>query len=106
MAIVKPAAAADDDLIVLAWGTKAPLERARAVSTRLWRITRGAIAVLDCTTGGEPYHRLLVRADARLQCLTARAHSDTLDVDPRWTQLLADAAGLNAGESTAGAVAR
>lgn len=99
------AAAAEHDLIVLAWGAKAPVARARAVATRLWRIARergGTIAVLEWTPSGQPYHPLRVRADAQLQCLTGRAHSDMVDVDPRWTALLADAAGVEAG----GAVVR
>lgn len=93
------AAAAEHDVIVLDWGEQAAWPRARAVSSRLWRIARdsgGAIAVLDWTASGQPYHPLRVRADAQLQCLTAHAHPDMVDVDPRWTQLLADAAAAEA----------
>jgi hypothetical protein len=89
------AAAAEHDVIVLDWGDHAAISRARAVTSRLWRVARdsgGAIAVLDWTPSGQPYHPLRVRADAQLQCLTAHAHPDMVDVDPRWTQLLADAA--------------
>lgn len=94
------AAAAEHDVIVLDWGAQAPPARARAVASRLWRIARdsgGAIAVLDWTPSGQPYHPLRVRADAQLQCLTARAHCDMVDVDPRWTALLSDAAAAEAG---------
>lgn len=93
-------AAAQHDVIVLDWGDQAATSRAATVCSRLWRIARdsgGAIAVLDWTPSGQPFHPLRVRADAQLQCLTAHAHPDMVDVDPRWTQLLSDAAA--AGQS-------
>ncbi len=86
-------AAAEHDVIVFAWGADADPARARAVATRLWRIAGeagGTVAVLGWASGNQPRHPLYLRADTPLQCLTAGAHRDMLDVDPRWSQLLAD----------------
>jgi hypothetical protein len=103
------AAAAEHDVIVFAWGTNADPARARSVATRIWRICRatgGTVAVLDWTLGGQPRHPLYMRSDTQLQCLTARAHVDMLDADPRWTQLLADAAVLDDVDDTTRQVRR
>ena len=86
-------AAAEHDVIVFAWGADADPARATAVATRLWRIAGeagGTVAVLGWASGNQPRHPLYLRADTPLQCLTAGAHRDMLDVDPRWSQLLAD----------------
>jgi hypothetical protein len=53
--------------------------------------------VLGWTAGGQPRHPLYLRGDTPLQCLTAAAHDAMLDVDPRWSQLLADASVLEGG---------
>ncbi|MFV8227483.1 DUF1643 domain-containing protein [Mycolicibacterium fortuitum] len=92
-------AAAAHDVIVFAWGANADPDRATAVATRLWNIARGrggSVAVLGWTADGQPRHPLYLRGDTPLQCLTADAHTDMLDVDPRWTQLLADTDVLDA----------
>ncbi len=88
-------AAAQHDVIVFAWGAHADVGRAQAVATRLWRIARatgGTVAVLGWTAEGQPRHPLYLRADTPLQCLTAGAHPDMTDVDPRWAALLCDTA--------------
>jgi hypothetical protein len=93
-------AAAEHDVIVFAWGHKANPIRARAVATRLWRIaaaTGGTVAVLGWTAAGQPRHPLYLRSDTALQCLTAAAHGDMLDVDARWAQLLTGSAALSIG---------
>ncbi len=90
-------AAAEHDLIVFAWGANADPGRASAVATRLWRIaaaTGGTVAVLGWTAGGQPRHPLRLRSDTPLQCLTAAAHADMCDVDPRWARLLSDTAAI------------
>ncbi|OCB20040.1 hypothetical protein BRW65_22940 [Mycobacterium paraffinicum] len=87
------AQAAAHDVIVLAWGADADAARARTVASRMWRICRvtgGSLAVLGWTSSGQPRHPLYLRKDTPLQCLTARAHLDMLDVDPRWSALLTD----------------
>ena len=89
--------ATEHDVIVLAWGGDAEPRRARAVATRIWRIcqgTGGTVAVLGWTGGGQPRHPLYLPKDTALQCMTARAHHDMLDVDPRWVGLLTDTAAL------------
>lgn len=86
-------AAAQHDLIVFAWGAKADATRARAVATRLWGICRetgGAVACFGWTVEGQPRHPSRLAKDTPLSTLTANAHPDFIDVDPRWTQLLAD----------------
>ncbi|MDO2396066.1 DUF1643 domain-containing protein [Mycobacterium avium subsp. hominissuis] len=86
-------AAAEHDVIVFAWGANADPARARAVATRLWRVaaaTGGTVAVLGWTEDGQPRHPLRLRRDTPLQCLTASAHDDMRDVDPRWARLLSD----------------
>jgi hypothetical protein len=91
-------AADEHDVIVFAWGVNADPARARAVATRLWRIAAaagGTVAVLGWTAGEQPRHPLYLRGDTRLQCLTAWAHQDMLDVDPRWSRLLVDTAVLD-----------
>jgi len=91
------AKAAEHDLIVLAWGRHAGTARARTVATRIWRVcqaTGGAVAVLGWTLGGQPHHPLRLAKATPLQCLTARAHHDMLDVDPRWRWLLTDTSAL------------
>ena len=102
-------AAADHDVIVFAWGANADPGHARAVATRLWRICRatgGTVAVLGWTSQDQPRHPLYLRSDARLECLTVRAHLDMLDVDPRWSRLPADAAVLDEKTADAAAVRR
>jgi hypothetical protein len=92
------AAAAEHDVIVFAWGAHSQQARARAVATRIWRICRatgGTVAVVGWTADGQPRHPLYLRADAPLQCLTAGAHADMLDADPRWAGLLTDPAVLD-----------
>ena len=95
-------AAAEHDVIVFAWGANADPARARAVATRLWRIAAangGTVAVFGWTAGEQPRHPLYLAGDPPLQRLTAWAHQDMLDVDPRWARLLADTAVLDeAGE--------
>ena len=91
-------AAAEHDVIVFAWGAHADPGRARQVATRLWNIARstgGAVAALGWTLGDQPRHPLYLRADTPLQCLTAWAHRDMLDVDQRWTRLLTDTSVLD-----------
>ena len=91
------AQAAAHDVIVLAWGADADPARARAVASRMWRIcqaTGGSLAVLGWTCSGQPRHPLYLRKDTPLQCLTARAHRDMIDVDPRWSALLTDSDAL------------
>ncbi|MDX1886896.1 DUF1643 domain-containing protein [Mycolicibacterium sp. 120270] len=91
-------AAAEHDVIVFAWGDAAAPQRAREVATRLWRICRhtgGTVAVLGWTPVHQPCHLRDVAATAQLHCLTARAHLDLLDVDPRWPQLLTNTCGLD-----------
>jgi hypothetical protein len=91
------AAAAEHDVIVFAWGAHAQEARARAVATRIRRICRasgGTVAVLGWTADDQPRHPLYMRSDAQLQCLTAGAHVDMLDVDPRWARVLTDPAVL------------
>lgn len=91
------AQAAAHDVIVLAWGADADAARARAVASRMWRIcqvTGGSLAVLGWTLSGQPRHPLYLRKDTPLQCLTARAHHDMVDVDPRWSALLTDSDAL------------
>ena len=88
-------AAAEHDLIVFAWGRHVDPARARAVASRVWRIcvqTGASVACLGWTANSQPKHPLHLRADTPLQTLTAEAHPDFVDVDPRWTQLLADTA--------------
>jgi hypothetical protein len=90
-------AAAEHDVIVFAWGANADPARASAVATRLWRIaavTGGTVAVLGWTASGQPRHPLYLRGDTPLQCLTADAHADMCDVDPRWARLLSDTAAI------------
>lgn len=86
-------AAAKHDLIVFAWGRHADPARARAVASRVWHICSqigGSVACFGWTANGQPKHPLRLPADTPLQTLTAGAHPNFIDVDPRWTQLLAD----------------
>jgi hypothetical protein len=90
--------AATHDMIVFAWGVNANPGRARAVASRIWSQCRrcgGAVAVLGWTANDQPRHPLNVRADTRLQTLTAGSHPGFIDVDPRWSQLLADTTDLD-----------
>ena len=99
-------AAAEHDVIVFAWGADAAPERARAVASRIWRICRrtgGAVACLGWTGNNQPKHPLRMRADTPLHTVTAGAHPDLLDVDPRWTQLLADTTDLDVSDELAAA---
>lgn len=85
--------AARHDLIVFAWGSNADPARARAVATRLWNICRrtgGAVAVLGWTADGQPRHPSRLAKETQLSTLTADAHDDFVDVDPRWKALLTD----------------
>ena len=87
-------AAAEHDLIVFAWGHHADPARARRVASRVWRIcahTGASVACLGWTANNQPKHPLRLPADTPLQTLTAGAHPNFVDVDPRWIQLLADA---------------
>lgn len=100
-------AAAAHDVIVFAWGAHADPVRARSVATRLWRIAAaagGSVAVLGWTAGEQPRHPLYLRGDTPLQCLTAAAHRDMLDVDPRWPRLLSDSAAVLGGDQDPGAL--
>lgn len=86
-------AAAEHDVIVFAWGARANSARARAVATRMWRLASsvgGSVAVLGWTAEGQPSHPLEVKPETPLQCLSAGAHREMLDVDPRWARLLSD----------------
>ena len=90
--------ASEHDLIVLAWGANADPQLARQVTSMLWRAlsaTGGSLGVLGWTDGDQPRHPLYLRADTPLQCLTAGAHPDYIDVDPRWVQLISDTADLD-----------
>lgn len=85
--------AARHDVIVFAWGSNADPVRARAVATRLWDICRrtgGTVACLGWTADGQPRHPSRLSKKTPLSTLTAAAHPDFVDVDPRWTRLLAD----------------
>lgn len=88
--------AARHDVIVFAWGANADPARARAVATRLWRIclhTGATVAHLGWTAEGQPRHPSRLAKDTPLSTLTASAHLDFSDVDPRWVQLLSDPSG-------------
>ncbi|MFV8176890.1 DUF1643 domain-containing protein [Mycolicibacterium peregrinum] len=81
------------DLVILAWGGGADPTRANVVASMLWRSLQksgGALGALGWTADGQPRHPSRLRRATTLQCLTAGAHPDYLDVDPRWTQLIAD----------------
>ncbi len=90
--------AIDHDLIVLAWGANADPKRARAVTSMLWRalsVTGGSLGVLGWTPDDQPRHPLYLSADTPLQCLTAGAHPEYVDVDARWMRLLVDTTDLD-----------
>lgn len=87
------------DVIVFAWGGAATAGRANAVASRVWQVcqeTSAAVAVVGWTSEGQPCglpgrHRSgLGCPHAVLSTLTAHAHTDFGDVDPRWSALLAD----------------
>lgn len=81
------------DVIVFAWGSDADPARARAVARRLWNICRqtgGSVACLGSAVGGQPRHVSELANDTAVSTLTAAAHCDFVDVDPRWARLLAD----------------
>ncbi len=85
--------AARHDVIVFAWGSNADPARARAVATRLWDISRqtgGSVACLGWTADGQPRHPSRLAKTTPLLTLTAAAHPEFVDVDTRWTRLLAD----------------
>jgi hypothetical protein len=89
---------ATHDVIVFAWGVDANPGRARAVASRIWHQCGrrgGAVAVLGWTANDQPCHLLSMRAHTQLQTLTAGAHPGFIDVDPRWSQLLADTTDLD-----------
>ena len=93
--------AARHDVIVFAWGAHADPARARAVATRLWRICRrtgGTVACLGWTAEGQPRHPSRMAKRTPLSTLTASAHLDFADVDPRWVQLLSDTSGDGGGD--------
>lgn len=90
------AAAGCHDLIVFAWGAQAQPQRARAVASRLWRIccsTGAAVGCLGWTANGQPRHPSRLASDSVLRTVTAGAHADFADIDPRWSRLLADTEG-------------
>jgi hypothetical protein len=90
--------AATHDMIVFAWGVNANPGRARTVASRIWRECSrcgGTVAVLGWTANDQPHHPLSMPADTQLQTLTAGAHPGFIDVDPRWSQLLADTTALD-----------
>jgi hypothetical protein len=90
--------AATHDMIVFAWGVNANRGRAREVASRIWSQCGkrgGTVAVLGWTSNDQPRHPSNVRADTRLLTLTAGSHPGFVDVDPRWSQLLADTTDLN-----------
>ena len=92
--------AARHDVIVFAWGAHADPARARAVGTRLWRICRrtgGTVACLGWTAEGQPRHPSRLAKPTPLSTLTASAHLDFADVDPRWVALLSDTSGDGGG---------
>ncbi|WP_241473837.1 DUF1643 domain-containing protein [Mycolicibacterium neoaurum] len=85
--------AARHDVIVVAWGSHADPARARAVAAQLWRIclrTGAAVAHLGWTAGGQPRRPSRLANATQLSTLTASAHLDFSDVDPRWVRLLSD----------------
>lgn len=95
--------AARHDVIVFAWGANADPARACAVATRLWRIclrTGATVAHLGWTADGQPRHPSRLAKDTPLSMLTASAHRDFSDVDPRWARLLSGPCG--AGEDLDG----
>jgi len=85
---------ADNDLIVMAWGSLACPDRARAVAQLLWHCSEhcgGSLGVLGWTERGQPRHPLYVPKDATPECLTLSAEGYGLHEaeDPRWERLLA-----------------
>ncbi len=91
--------AARHDVIVFAWGSNADPVRARSVATRLWNICRrtgGTVACLGWTADGQPRHPSRLSKKTPLSPLTAAAHLDFVDVDPRWAHLLTDSDVLGA----------
>jgi hypothetical protein len=85
---------ADNDLIVLAWGTQAHPNRAHAVAEMLRNLSDhrgGSLAVLGWTECGQPQHPLRVPKDSTPECLTLGAEGYGLHEaeDPRWGRLLA-----------------
>lgn len=85
---------ADNDLIVLAWGTHACPDRAREVAQILWHSSEdcgGSLAVLGWTDRGQPRHPLHVPKHTTLECLTLGSEGYSLHEveDPRWGRLLA-----------------
>jgi hypothetical protein len=98
--------AATHDMIVFAWGGNADPDRARAVASNVWHQCRqrgGTVAVLGWTGNDQPRHPLYLASDTPLQTLTASGHPGFVDVDPRWSRLLADTTGLS-GDTTAAPV--
>jgi hypothetical protein len=94
--------AEEHDLIVLAWGANADAARARTVTSRLWKIlcrTGGALAAFGWTANHQPRHPLYLPRTCVLQCLTAGAHPDYADVDPRWTRLIVDTSDVAPSEA-------
>ncbi|ORX13064.1 DUF1643 domain-containing protein [Mycobacterium xenopi] len=88
------------DQIVFTWGTSADPARARGVASRLWRICRrrgGSLAVLGWTANSQPCPPPSSRMPTPLQCLSAGAHQQMLDVDPPWIGLLSDAGAVDDG---------
>lgn len=86
--------AATHDLVVLVWGSEyLDPARARHVAAMAWRAlaaTGGSLGILGWDNG-QPCAAQHLPADTAMHCLTAGAHPDFCDVDPRWIDLLADA---------------
>ena len=83
--------AALHDVIVFAWGANADPARAGAVATRLWNVCRQTGGSVACwTANSQPRHLSRLAKAILLSTLTAVAHPDFVDVDPRWIQMLAD----------------
>jgi hypothetical protein len=85
---------ADNDLILLAWGSRADPDRAHAVAQMLWHLGEhcgGSLAVLGWTECGQPRHPLTAPRDSTPECLTLGPQGFGLHEveDPRWERLLA-----------------
>lgn len=94
--------AAACDMIVFAWGDHADPTRARAVASHIWHqcSQRGAtVAVVGWTANIQPRQLSSAPAGTPLCALTGGANPRFLDVDWRWSQLLADTSGLDSPRS-------
>jgi len=81
------------DVILLAWGTNADPQRARTVTTGLWRALRqrgGTLATLGWTAHRQPPHPLRLPRTTALVSLSVTAGQHPSQIDPRWRHLIAD----------------